>query len=68
MRNPAIAGGVAYGAAICKRCDPIRPENVGRIGPELDPAEYGRCPECGLPLFGVIETEGDTGPCATVQQ
>ncbi len=57
-----------YGAAICKRCDPIRPENVGRIGPELGAEKYGKCPECGSPLFGVIGTEYDAATCATVQQ
>ena len=43
-----------YGCAICVNCDPVRPEN---IGPELDIEEYGECPECGAPMFGLLGSE-----------
>ena len=39
-----------YGVAVCLRCDPVRPEEIGQ--------EFGgKCPECGAPLFGLLGTE-----------
>ena len=43
-----------YGIAVCVDCDLVRPEH---IGPELDIEEYGQCPECGAPTFGLLGTE-----------
>lgn len=43
-----------YGIGVCQDCDPVKPEHVG---PELDVEEYGECPECGAPLFGLLGTE-----------
>lgn len=42
-----------YGVTVCRDCDPVRPEN---LGPELDIEEYGECPGCGAPLFGLLGT------------
>ena len=46
--------GPTYGVSVCRDCDRVKPEN---IGPELDIEEWGACPECGSPMFGMLGTE-----------